>query len=196
MGIVIMLLIITSPLLTMGIGIYALIKGYLKKIEKQKQEYRNYPSVRVELHDLLFVIKKINNKSHDTPIAVYKNRSNNKYYVVGLATYLANPLVSYIGHIKKPPEIIVQSHNKNRIEPQDKGTLYIAKELGNVSVNGDSVTIGNETYNYKGSIHVQNVFQTSKSFELRNSVVTNKILDEINNATIIDGLIEFDIDKY
>ena len=181
------------PMVILG-GI--LIKIHIKHTNKLKEQYKLCPTVSVELHDLLCVVTRSHKKYHNHFLAVYKDTFNNRYYVSGMRSYLANPLISYVQVIGKEPNIKVLSHNRKQIEPQAKGRLYIAKELGRVTVNGDTAVIDNIMCTYKGSIHQPSSLRPTGNHELRSSVETNKILEEINNATIIEGLIEFDVDMY
>ena len=87
-------------------------------------------------------------------------------------------------------------HNQKQIEPQSKGDLHISTRLGNVIAESNMVTIEGIRYEYKGSVHNLTKLNLKGQPEIRNSVENNRIIEELNNATIIDGLIEFDIDKF
>ena len=184
------------PMAIFGGIILIIIRNHVKKTNQLRIEYKNCPSVSVELHDLLCVTIREHRRKYTRFIAVYKETLNNKYYISGMNSYLSNPLVTYMQLMGHEPSITVQTANRKQIEPHAKGRLYIAKELGNVTVNGDIIFIENVSHRYKGLIYEPNSLNVMKNLEIRNTVETNKILEEINNATLIEGLIEFDVDMY
>lgn len=176
--------------------IYFAIKRYTKKLNKQKEEYKKLPSYRITLYDILFISKKGKKHTKTTTLAVYKDTSNNQLYIPGKVCYLANPLISYSWFIGEAPKIVVRAHNQKQIEPSAPGKIYVSHSIGSVLVNGNEVTIENMKCIYKGSIHEPNSLSPVEAVEIRNSVTNPDLLKELNNATIIDGLIEFDIENF
>lgn len=184
------------PMFIMGLIFFIVIRKHIKEMNIKKEEFKKIPSTRVELHDLLHIMRRGRKNTKSEFIAVYKDLTTNQLYVAARKAYLANPLISYSHITGRAPSIVVRSHNQKQIEPQSKGDLHISTRLGNVITESNMVTIEGIRYEYKGSVHNLTSLNLKGQPEIRNSVENNRIIEEINNAEIIDGLIEFDIDKF
>lgn len=184
------------PMFMFGLIIFLVIRKHIKEMNIKKEEYKKIPSTRVELHDLLHIMRRGRKNTKSDFIAVYKDLSTNQFYVAARKAYLANPLIAYAHIIGSAPKITVRSLNQKQIEPQAKGDLHISARLGSVIAESNMVTIEGMRYEYKGSVHNLTSLNLRGQPEIRNSVENNRIIEELNNATVIEGLIEFDIDKF
>lgn len=184
------------PMFIMGLIVFIVIRKHIKEMNIKKEEFKKIPSTRVELYDLLHIMRRGRKNTKSDFIAVYKDLTTNQLYVAARKAYLANPLISYSHITGRAPSIIVRSHNQKQVEPSAKGDLHISTRLGNVIAESNMVTIEGIRYEYKGSVHNLTTLNLKGQPEIRNSVENNRIIEELNNATIIDGLIEFDIDKF
>lgn len=185
-----------SPMLIIGLVFFIVIRKHIKEMNIKKEEYKKIPSVRVEFYDLLHLMRRGKKKTKSEFLAVYKDLSTNQLYVVGRKSFLASPGLGYAYIMGRPLNIIIRSHNQKKLEPQAKGDLHIATRLGNIVAESNMITIEGMRCEYKGNVQNLTSLNLKGQPEIRNLVQTNRIMEELNNATVIDGLIEFDIDKF
>lgn len=196
MEVLISIFVSIFPMFIFGLIIFLVIRKHIKEMKLKTEEFKKIPSTRVELYDLLHILRRGRKNSKSEFIAVYKDLATNQLYVAGRKSYLANPLIAYTHFIGNAPKIVVRSHNQKQIEPTAKGDLHISTRLGSVISESNMITLDGIRYEYKGSVHELTSLNAKPQPEIRNSVENNRIIEELNNATVIDGLIEFDIDKF
>ena len=157
-------------------------------------EYRKLTPIEVELYDVVLILNHVSKKDNSEVIAVYKDVSTGKLYIPHLTAHLANPLFG-VGHlIGFAPKINVRSAKGKPLEPNSKGLLYIANQLGTVSVIDGVVHMNEKKYLYKGYVQDMNNMNKKERPEIRNLISNNRFIQEINGATVIEGLIDFDIE--
>lgn len=184
-------LIITILCIVTGIPllIYVLYKHVKEKKERIKRILTETKPIEVNLYDVLIYEYTDGENNYKAFCPVLKEISSGKLYIRKPKTDLGN--LNIIWHIiYKDTPIEIKSKKGKPINQKTKGLLYIdTKEK--LNINKNKIDLITEEYEYKGNMKEMKPLGSLKDIY---SMTNDNLIEELNDAEIFEGVIEFDAD--
>lgn len=184
LGIVILCIVTGIPLL-----IYVIYRYYNERKERIKRILTETKPIEVNLHDVLIYEYSNGEDNVKAFCPVLKEISTGKLYIRKPKEDLGN--LNIIWHIiYKDTPIEIKSKKGKVIDSKTKGFLYVdKKEKLNINKNKLDLLIGE--YEYKGNMKEMKTFNSLKDIY---SMTSSNLIEELNDAYIFEGVIEYDAD--
>ena len=174
--------------------IYSSIKEK-KKIEEIMNTVEPHDGVLEDI--LLFKYFTWSNDSYEARLKVYpiiRDLNNKKKYLSVNFHCIGTYKYSYYWSVFTKFKYELTNNNSEKVNIGDHCRIYVKKENGNLKLENDSIKIYDELCNYKGKLDGNNIISTSGGNLLFN-VEKENFLEDINNITLFDGIVDFDIKK-
>lgn len=142
----------------------------------------------VEFIDMLVLKVSTGDNTMMVYFPVLKSKRDDKIYIssrYGNYGYIY-PITQ--GFFTENPKIICKNIKKEIIEFNKEGRLYIEKEKGTLKVENNTITIENRKFAYEEKF--KKTLKLNAIYNLNN----DNILEIINNATIYEGIADFDME--
>jgi hypothetical protein len=148
----------------------------------------NVSPIWAEIVDLL--ILKVTT-GEDTTIVyypVFKSKRDDKIYIPAQYGNYGCVYPSIEGIFKEEPKIIIKNIKKEIIEFNKEGRLYIKKEKDKVKVEDNTIQLDHKKVTYAGKY--KKVLLTNNLYNINN----DNIMEILNEATLYEGIADFDME--
>ena len=123
---------------------------------------------------------------------VLKNNLTNKVYIPIPEGYYGNIQASYAAINGCAPKIKLKNIERKEVAFGTKGRMFIEQECGIITTMSNKVNMNNMEYIYEGNIN-------NTTYPLKRGIIynmtNNNIANELNNAILIKGIIDFDTEE-
>lgn len=169
--------------------IYVLYKYIKERRERIKRILTEVKPIEVNLYDVLIYEYSNGEDTMKAFCPVLKEISSGKLYVRKPKGDLGN--IDIIWHIiYKDSPIEIKSKKGKQIDSNMKGYLYVDTKESLV-INDNKLNLLNGEYEYKGNMKDMKSFQSVNKIYSMNS---ENILEELKDAYVFEGIVEFDAD--
>ena len=181
----IVLLVITLVILFLVILVIVLIKSNKKHMRKIIE---TTTPIWVEFIDILVFKISTGDDTLTVYYPVFKSKKDNKIYIASRFGNYGNLYPTTEGYFTENPKIFFKNINKEVIEVNKEGRLYIEKEKNPVNVENNKIIIEERKLQYAGK------YQKAMKLNEIYSVYNDNILDLVNGAVIYYGIADFDME--
>jgi hypothetical protein len=171
--------------LILGILIVFIVKSHKKNMKKIIQ---TTSPIWVKFIDVLVYEVSSGDDNITVYLPVYQNKRDNKVYVTSRWGNHGYVYPRIEGLFSSNPKIVTKNIKKEDVEFNKEGRLYIEKEKGTLKVENNTITIENRKFTYEEKF--KKTLKLNTIYNLNN----DNILEIINNATIYEGIADFDIE--
>lgn len=169
--------------------IYAIYKHFKDRNERIKRIMTESKPIEVNLYDVLIYEYSTGEDNIKAFCPVLKDISSGKLYIRKPKEDLGN--INIIWHIiYKDTPIEIKSKKGKPIDSKTKGLLYIDKQE-KLNINKNKLNLMDCEYEYKGNMKEMKPLGSLKDIY---SMTNDNLLDELNDAYVFEGVIEFDAD--
>lgn len=161
--------------------------------EKVKKIVQTTTPEEVILLDVI-VFKYLGHQNNDAIhiMPVLKNNITNKVYIPIPEGYYGNILASYVAINGSALKIKLKNIGRKEVEFGTKGRIFIEQEYGIMETVSNKVNMNHNEYLYEGSI-------SNTTCPLSRGIIynmtNNNILNELNNAILFKGIVDFDTEE-
>jgi hypothetical protein len=169
--------------------IYAITKHFKEKKERINRILTETKPIEIRFHDLLIYEYSNGEDTIRAFCPVLKDINSNKLYIRKPNEDLGKISITWHIIYKETP-IEIKSKTGKKIDSNIKGYLYIDKQE-QLQINKNKINLLSSEFEYKGNMKEMKTFNSLNDIY---SMTSENILEELKDAYVFEGIIDFDID--